>query len=115
MPGLRKLGAEAEDRAADFLIEKGYTIVTRRWSARHGEIDLIALDEDELVFVEVKTRSGRWSSPEEAITPVKIERFLAAVNAYCLETGQTERPVRYDVITIDDQGVRHYKDAFRAD
>lgn len=114
MSNLRRVGAEAEDRAAEYLIEKGYTIVTRRWTARGGELDLVALEDDVLVFIEVKARSGRWDSPEEAITYVKIQRFLVAVEAYCLATDQTARPVRYDVIAIDDKGLRHYEDAFRA-
>jgi putative endonuclease len=114
MPNLRRVGAEAEDRAAEFLIEKGYTIVTRRWSTRGGELDLVALDGDVLVFLEVKARNGRWSTPEEAITDVKIQRFLTAVASYCLATDQSARPTRYDVVAIDDQGLRHYEDAFRA-
>jgi putative endonuclease len=114
LPNLRRIGAEAEDRAAEFLLAKGYTIVTRRWTARGGELDVIALDGDVLVFVEVKARSGRWMTPEEAITAVKIQRFLTAVEAYCMQTNQMERPIRYDVIAIDANGMRHYEDAFRA-
>lgn len=114
MSDLRRVGAEAEDRAADYLLEKGWTIVTRRWSCRGGELDLIALDGDELVFVEVKSRSGKWFLPEEAIQPRKIERFLKAVGAYCREMDIEERPIRYDVIAIDDRGLRHYEDAFRS-
>jgi putative endonuclease len=114
MPNFRRVGAAAEDRAAEFLIERGYTIVTRRWSARGGELDIVALDEDILVFVEVKARSGRWGTPEDAIDSVKIARFLAAIQAYCVATDQNDRPVRYDVIAIDDKGLRHYEDAFRA-
>ncbi|HVT11445.1 MAG TPA: YraN family protein [Fimbriimonadaceae bacterium] len=114
MLNLRRIGAEAEDRAADYLVDRGYTIVTRRWSTRGGELDLVALDGDVLVFIEVKARSGRRLLPEEAITDQKIQRFLAAVQAYCVETDQLDRPVRYDVVAIDREGVRHYRDAFRA-
>src|SRR5690348_1597648 len=114
MPDLRRVGAAAEDRAAAYLIEKGYTIVTRRWATRGGELDLVALEGDVLVFVEVKARSGRWSTPEEAISAVKIQRFLTAVQRYALETGQLDRAARYDVIAMDDKGIRHYEDAFRA-
>ena len=114
MPNLRRVGADAEDRAAEYLLAKGYTIVTRRWTARGGELDIVALDGDALVFVEVKARSGRWTAPEEAVTEVKIRRFLTAVEAYCIQTDQTARPVRYDVVAIDDKGIRHYEDAFRA-
>lgn len=111
----RRLGTEAEDRAADYLLARGYTIVTRRWQGRGGEIDLVALDGETLVFVEVKQRSGRWSRPEEAIQAIKIERFLRAVGQYAAETEQIDRPARYDVIAIDHEGIRHYVDAFRAD
>jgi putative endonuclease len=114
MPNLRRVGAEAENRAADYLIGLGYTIVTRRWTARGGELDLVALDDDVLVYVEVKARSGRWSTPEEAVGEVKIRRFLAAVEQYALLTDQINRASRYDVIAIDDKGLRHYPDAFRA-
>lgn len=112
MPGTRRLGGDAEDRAADYLIEQGYTIVTRRWTAKGGELDLVALHEDVLVFVEVKFRR-RWTTPEEAIDDVKMQRFLSAVEQYCLATDQMSRPVRYDVIAIDAEGLRHYVDAFR--
>jgi putative endonuclease len=74
----------------------------------------VVMDGDVLVFVEVKARSGRWMTPEEAITEVKIQRFLRAVQAYCLATEQMDRAVRYDVIAIDGDGIRHYEDAFRA-
>ena len=113
MPDVRRIGSDAEDRAANYLIEQGFTIVTRRWSTRGGELDLVALDGETLVFVEVKQRSGRWSSPEEAISEVKIQRFLIAVARYALDTDQLDRASRYDVIAIDDKGLRHYEDAFR--
>ena len=114
MPNLRSVGSQAEDRAAEYLIEKGYTIVTRRWTMRGGELDIVALDGETLVFVEVKARSGRWASPEEAIVDLKVQRFLKAVQRYALETDQLDRATRYDVIAIDDKGIRHYEDAFRA-
>ncbi len=114
MSDVRRIGTAAEDRAADYLIERGYTIVTRRWATRGGELDIVALDGDVLVFIEVKRRSGRWSTPEEAIDDVKIARFLTAVKRYAFETDQLDRAARYDVIAIDDKGLRHYEDAFRA-
>ncbi|HTQ08592.1 MAG TPA: YraN family protein [Fimbriimonadaceae bacterium] len=114
MPDLRRVGAEAEDRAADYLISIGCTIVTRRWTVRGGEIDIVAFDGDLVLFVEVKARSGRWSSPEEAISQIKIDRFLTAVRKYALEYDLLQRPTRYDVIAIDNHGLRHYPDAFRA-
>jgi len=96
------------------LISLGYTLVTRRRSTRGGELDIVALDGDVVVFCEVKTRGGRWSTPEEAMGTIKIQRFLVAVSRYAAEHDLLEKPSRYDVIAIDDNGLRHYKDAFRA-
>ncbi len=113
MPNLRRAGAVAEDQAAGYLLAQGYTLVTRRWSARGGELDLVAMEGETLVFVEVKQRSGRWSSPEEAISQIKVQRFLVAVEQYLIQTCQLGRPIRFDVIAIDPTGLRHYPDAFR--
>ncbi len=113
MPHARVLGKEAEDRAARYLIERGYTIVTRRYKARHGEIDLIALDGDTLVFVEVKMRRSRFQTPEEAISVVKIERLQRAASEYLISTDAVGTKLRYDVVAIDPDGLRHYLGVFQ--
>lgn len=103
-------GSDAEDRAADYLLGLGYTVVTRRYVAKGGEIDLVALDGETLVFVEVKQRSA--SRPEEMVGSLKIARMVTAAKEYVLATGDA-RPVRYDVIAIDLSGLRHHVGAFR--
>jgi len=108
----RRVGSAAEDEAADFLVRKGYTIVTRRYKAKRGEIDLVALDQDVLVFVEVKQRKAGYL-PEEAIGEQKIARLVAAAQEYIFATGEQDREVRYDVIAIDPNGLRHHIEAFR--
>lgn len=112
MSNLRRVGREAEDKAADYLLKEGYTIVTRRYTATGGELDIVALDGDTIVFVEVKQRAGRWSSPEEAIDDVKARRVQAASEHYLVATQQVGRPFRFDVVAIDDQGLRHHKSFF---
>lgn len=112
MPSLREVGEEYENRAATFLLEKGYTIITRRFHARVGELDLVALDDDEIVFVEVKARLSAEFSPEEAVGAEKIRRLHRAANRYLLETESEGRPYRFDLIAIDPQGIRHYERAF---
>lgn len=112
MPNLRRVGREAEDEAAKFLLKKGYTIVTRRFTTKHGEIDLIALDGDVLVFVEVKSRRAKDYVPEEAMNPAKIRALGSAARVYIRQMGE-DRQVRYDFIGIDADGIRHYPDAFR--
>lgn len=114
MPNLRRLGAEHEDRAADYLLSLGYTIVTRRFKSRHGEIDLVALDRDVLVFVEVKFRSGAWQTPEEAVSNLKVRHFDGAVDEYFSKTDYPQMPCRYDIVAFDSQGIRHHTDAFQS-
>lgn len=64
------LGKLGEQKAADFLEEKGYQIVDRNWHFHHKEVDIIAFDGEVLVFVEVRTRSSsEWLHPRESIFP----------------------------------------------
>jgi putative endonuclease len=106
-------GKEAEDRAADFLVGLGYTIVTRRFKSRHGELDLVALDGDTLVVVEVKERNTPGWIPEEGIDNRKIASLSSALGDYLAKMEEPERIVRYDLIAIDAKGLRHHIDAFR--
>lgn len=108
---MRRPGSDAEDLAADYLIGQGYTVVTRRHKTRGGELDLVALDGDELVFVEVKQR--RSGMPEEAIGRRKIDRLFAAANAYCRDNGLLEKPYRFDVVAVASDGVRHHRGVFQ--
>ncbi len=107
----RAQGREAEDRAADYLLEKGYTVVTRRYHTRHGEIDLIALDGETLVFIEVKQRDAAGYVPEEGIGENKVGHLANAAGEYIRKTN-SKRGFRYDVIAIDANGIRHYENAF---
>jgi putative endonuclease len=109
----RQLGAQAEDRAADYLLGLGYTIVTRRYKARRGELDLVALDGDTLVFVEVRQRLA-GASPEESIGDAKLAALSRAAEEYVHATDQQNRALRFDVIAIDTSGLRHHIDVFQA-
>ena len=110
MPSLRSVGRAAEDRAADYLREQGFTIVTRRYKARHGELDLVALEGDLLVFVEVKARNAPGYVPEESIGDSKRRALYRAGQQYLAEVGEQEREVRFDLIAIDQSGLRHHRD-----
>jgi putative endonuclease len=75
----RRLGENGEAVARRHLEARGLTFVTRNWHCRAGELDLVMLDGDVLVFVEVKTRNGeRAGRAEEAISPSKARKLLAA-------------------------------------
>ncbi|OGD24068.1 hypothetical protein A2Z10_02540 [Candidatus Azambacteria bacterium RBG_16_47_10] len=113
----RELGNDGEERAAQYLIAKGYSIVARNWATKFGEIDIIAKKSDgAYVFVEVKTiRSGGFIRPEENITPQKLQRFLRTVEIYLrAERVSDSTPWQIDAITItiDTGGVcdiRHWE------
>lgn len=97
-----RLGASGERLAAGLLEERGYRVVARNWRCPYGELDVIAEDGPELVFVEVKTRRGTgMGSPEEAITPAKRRHLIAAAQTYLAERGEEQRPYRFDVVAIE--------------
>lgn len=103
----RATGTEAEDAAATYLLEKGYTLVTRRHRLGAVELDLVCLDGDTLVFVEVKRRSGPGIA-EDSIGKRKIANLRRAAERYLASTGELGRAWRFDVIAIDRQGLRHH-------
>lgn len=80
------IGAWGEHQAAGFLLEHGLQILEKNFRTSEGEIDLIAKDGDEIVFVEVKTRTNQnFGFPEEAVTDEKLEHLNAAAELYLTE------------------------------
>ena len=99
--GNQHVGRRGEDAAVSFLAAQQYVILDRNWRCRTGEIDVVAKHGDNLVFVEVKTRSSlRFGHPFEAVTPTKLARLrsLSAMwrEAHPLTTGSS----RIDVISV---------------
>jgi len=98
----QKLGRWGEQLAAQRLGAKGYVILDRNWRCRRGEIDLVAKDEDILVFVEVKTRRGReYGAPEEAVTRSKAKRLLELGQRYMLERDFEDVDWRVDLVAVE--------------
>lgn len=96
------LGEAGEEIAARFLERRGLRIVDRRVRFRNGELDLVARNGREWVFIEVKTRaSDRMGCAAEAMTQRKTQRMLRAVNEYLNKHELGEVPVRLDLLTID--------------
>lgn len=107
----RLLGQRGEDRAVKHLRRLGYTIVTRNWRHTLGEIDVIARDGSELVFVEVRTKAGPHAgSPEASVTGRKQRTLVRLASAYIQHSGH-EGDWRIDVLAIDQGDLRHTKDA----
>jgi len=87
--------------AAAFLKREGYRIIERNYRCRYGEIDIIAMDKKDVVFVEVKGRkSDTFGSPEEAIGPAKQKRISKAAVHYMQEEGLSDHNARFDVVAI---------------
>lgn len=79
----RRLGDHGEQIAAAYLEQRGYTLITRNWRCRSGEIDLVARDGDQIVFVEVRTRRDEYAL--ESITAHKRQRLIALAYHYLAE------------------------------
>jgi putative endonuclease len=113
------LGKAGEDRAARFLVKQGYRILERNYSTRSGEIDLIALHEGVVVFVEVKTRTNAaYGAPELAVTPRKQQRMVKAALGYIRYKKLHQVPCRFDVVAITserEQEVELIQNAFEMD
>ena len=94
------LGRWGEALAANFLRQKGYSILDAGWRCRFGEIDLIATDKRCLCFVEVKLRkSAAYGAPREFVDRRKQEKLRAAAQMY-LSEHPTDLQPRFDVVEI---------------
>jgi putative endonuclease len=118
---LRKLFGDAGERtAARALQSRGYRILARQSRSRIGEIDLIALDRETIVFVEVKTRASHMAGhPAEAVTIAKQRQLTRAALAWLKQHRLLDRRGRFDVIAITWQSgappvIEHIQNAFEA-
>lgn len=95
------IGKDGEEIAAKFLENKGYKILNRNFLTRHGEIDIIAKDKEEYVFIEVKTRkSNKYGEPIDAINNNKIKHLKSAINYYLYINKLENKFIRIDVIEV---------------
>jgi putative endonuclease len=115
------LGQQGEKLAAKHLRRKGYKIVAQGDRSGPGELDLVAIDGQTVVFVEVKTRrSSDAGHPAEAVTPDKQRRMTRLALAWLKRHRLLESPARFDVVAItwpDDRHsptVEHFENAFEA-
>lgn len=119
-PGERRealeFGKMGEQMAARYLTDKGYIILEHNYRRGHLEIDLIALDGDELVIVEVKSRAyDTILQPEEAVDHMKRLALIRLANEYVKTHGRKEN-VRFDIVTIVSREggaeIKHLKNAY---
>jgi putative endonuclease len=103
----RETGRLGEKLACDFLGKNGYRILETNYRCPEGEIDIIAQQADTLVFVEVRTKkSSKFGTPEESITPTKMERLRTVAAHYGQNRENLPAAWRIDVVAIqmDSQG-----------
>lgn len=110
----RRLGADAESRAASFLAGLGYEILERNFSCRMGELDIIARDGDTVVFVEVRSRSSlSYGLAQETVVAAKRRKLVKTAQLYA-QARALDCPMRFDVVAFGPDGLEHFPDAFPA-
>ncbi|MCQ2227261.1 MAG: YraN family protein [Bacteroidales bacterium] len=111
-----KTGQDGEDVAVKFLTYKGLTILHRNWRMWHKEVDIIARDGDEIVFVEVKTRRVEPVHTTDVITQSKMKNLIAAASAY-ITMNKVSLDCRFDVIILTGRAgkysINYIPNAFR--
>lgn len=97
----KSLGLVGEELAAAYLGEAGYQILEMNYRCHLGEIDIVALQEDTLVFVEVKSRTSlNFGYPQEGLTPAKCRKLTQLAEYYLKDKNQQERKCRFDVVAV---------------
>jgi len=113
----QKLGGRGEAAAARLLVAKRYRILDRNWRRGRLELDLVCEDGDEVVFVEVKTRtSGTLTSPADGMSPKKRQSLIKAARCWLAAHQAWDRACRFDVVCVTDAGqelrLEHHTNAF---
>lgn len=110
----RKTGSLYEEKAAEYLTKQGLRVIETNYRCRIGEIDMIAEDGPTLVFVEVKYRkTGRSGSAAESVGRQKQERIYRCAQVYMKYHGISFlRPVRFDVLAMDNMEITWIQNAF---
>ena len=95
------LGRFGEDVAAAHLEAEGLVLIARNWRCREGEIDIVAVEGEVLVFCEVKTRSSAaFGSPAEAVSPTKLRRLKVLAARWLAQSPQVWIELRFDVVSV---------------
>ena len=98
----QKYGRSGEEMAAEYLASNGYRIIETNHKNRFGEIDLIAMDEDTLVFIEVKSRrSDRFGTAGASISRAKQRKISMVALGYLKSKGKMDQKARFDVVAIN--------------
>ena len=111
-----ELGRRGEEAAVKYFEKKGCRIIERNWTFHGYEVDIIAEDDEFIIFAEVKTRAtSDWGNPEESVGRQRMRRMINSASHY-LKLNQIDKPARFDIIAIvwnrEDFELEHFEDAF---
>ena len=96
-----QLGKKGEQMAEEYLLQRGYAVLHRNWRHSHYEIDIIAIKNEVLHFVEVKLRSSKiFGLPEQNVKRKKFQSLLRAADEFLFQNKQY-RHVQYDILSIN--------------
>ena len=115
--GRRGLGQRGEALAADYLRRMGYQVLATNFRCQWGEVDIVAMDGETLVFVEVRTRRGdNFGTPQESLTLRKREHLIATAETYLQEHSEASEEWRIDLVSIlakrgSDPAIEHLRSA----
>ena len=105
-------GKDGEEKACNYLKSKKYKILEKNNRCLYGEIDIIAKYNNTLVIIEVKYRkSAKFGKGYEAVNYTKQQKIIKTLQYYINEKN-VKMPVRFDVISIDDNEITHIENAF---
>ena len=105
-------GKDGEEKACNYLKTKKYKILEKNYRCLYGEIDIIAKYNNTLVIIEVKYRkSAKFGKGYEAVNYTKQQKIIKTLQYYINEKN-VKMPVRFDVISIDDNEITHIENAF---
>ena len=113
----RSIGTKYEEVAAKYLTDSGYRILEKNFYSHHGEIDLVAMDKDTLVFIEVKYRkNSKFGYPWEAVD-LRKQRRIQYGAAYYMRSHHIspQTKCRFDVVSVTGHEIQLYKNAFIAE
>lgn len=110
----RALGIIGEQVAVEYLSKSGYKILERNFATKMGEIDIIALKDGVIIFIEVKSRNYfSHGSGLESVTPDKIYKLVRTADTYLVLHRMANADCRFDIIlTTDEQVIEHIPNAF---
>lgn len=107
-------GNQGEEKACEYLKKQGYKILEQNYRCKVGEVDIVARDEEYLVFVEVKYRKNKSHGlPQEAVNYPKQKKISATAGYYIMTHHMKENvSVRFDVVSVLDDEITLIKNAF---